>query len=89
MAAKKTTSEDSPIPAESHAAEQSQETTNGVQSELQALAYELWLDRGSPLGSPEIDWFEAEARIRAELHASTSTRRRQAYRAAAGVTNKP
>jgi hypothetical protein len=24
------------------------------------LAYQLWLDRGSPLGSPEEDWLRAE-----------------------------
>jgi hypothetical protein len=27
------------------------------------LAYELWEARGSPEGSPEQDWFEAERRI--------------------------
>ena len=24
------------------------------------LAYELWLGRGCPIGSPEVDWFRAE-----------------------------
>jgi hypothetical protein len=27
---------------------------------VQALAYELWLKRGSPIGSPEVDWALAE-----------------------------
>ena len=27
---------------------------------VSALAYELWLQRGCPLGSPELDWFSAE-----------------------------
>ena len=27
-------------------------------------AFELWQRRGSPLGSPEVDWFEAERELR-------------------------
>ncbi len=34
-------------------------------SQLQALAYQLWLDRGCPDGSPEEDWFHAERAVRA------------------------
>lgn len=30
---------------------------------IEALAYQLWLERGAPIGSPEADWFEAEARL--------------------------
>ncbi len=80
MAVKKTTSA-----AESHAAEQPGEITNGGQAELQALAHQLWKERGSPVGSPEIDWFEAEARIQQELHARASVPRREAHRTAAGI----
>ncbi|MEY2394357.1 MAG: hypothetical protein QOF94_702 [Acidobacteriaceae bacterium] len=29
--------------------------------EIAALAFELWQARGSPFGSPEEDWFRAEA----------------------------
>lgn len=28
-----------------------------------ALAYELWKSRGSPEGSPEVDWFQAEQQL--------------------------
>jgi len=31
---------------------------------VQKLAYQHWEERGSPLGSPEIDWFEAEKTVR-------------------------
>jgi DUF2934 family protein len=31
-------------------------------AQIEALAYQLWLDRGCPVGSPEVDWFEAEVR---------------------------
>lgn len=27
---------------------------------IQSLAYELWRQRGCPVGSPEVDWFAAE-----------------------------
>ncbi len=37
---------------------------------VQRLAYQLWEKRGSPLGSPEIDWFAAEEALRAYLSAS-------------------
>ena len=37
---------------------------------VQKLAYQLWEKRGSPLGSPEIDWFAAEKVMRAYLLAS-------------------
>ncbi len=37
---------------------------------VQKLAYQHWEKRGSPLGSPEIDWFAAEKTMRAYLGAS-------------------
>jgi Protein of unknown function (DUF2934) len=37
---------------------------------VQKLAYQLWKKRGSPLGSPEVDWFAAEKALRADLLAS-------------------
>ena len=33
-------------------------------SEIAALAYELWMLRGCPIGSPEEDWFRAEQQIK-------------------------
>ena len=37
---------------------------------VQELAYQHWEKRGSPRGSPEIDWFAAEKAMRADLLAS-------------------
>jgi hypothetical protein len=34
------------------------------QAEISALAYELWIQRGCPLGSPEVDWFRAEEELK-------------------------
>jgi hypothetical protein len=31
---------------------------------IQSLAYHLWQERGSPIGSPDEDWFHAQR----ELH---------------------
>jgi hypothetical protein len=31
---------------------------------IEVRAYELWLERGSPIGSPEIDWQKAELELR-------------------------
>jgi Protein of unknown function (DUF2934) len=39
----------------------------GLPHEETALrAYRLWQERGSPIGSPEDDWFRAEQEIRSE-----------------------
>jgi hypothetical protein len=37
---------------------------------VQKLAYQHWEKRGSPLWSPEVDWYEAEKAMRAYLLAS-------------------
>jgi len=34
------------------------------EDEIAARAYELWLYRGSPIGSPEVDWFEAKEELK-------------------------
>jgi hypothetical protein len=50
--------------------ESPQDTTQNVisepgnQWEISALAYELWIQRGCPIGSPEVDWFRAEEELR-------------------------
>jgi hypothetical protein len=35
-----------------------------AQEEIAALAYEFWVERGSPHGSHEEDWHRAEAELR-------------------------
>jgi hypothetical protein len=35
----------------------------GKEEQTRALAYDLWLKRGSPLETPEDDWFEATSMI--------------------------
>ncbi len=39
-------------------------TPAGLHQQIQNLAYRLWQERGSPLGSSDEDWFRAEAEIR-------------------------
>jgi hypothetical protein len=34
-----------------------------ILDQISARAYELWMERGCPIGSPEVDWFQAEAEI--------------------------
>ena len=35
-----------------------------AQEEIEKLAYQLWEERGAPLGSPETDWERAEQALR-------------------------
>ena len=46
----------------------SQEMAYGdpLKDEIAAVAYRRWLERGSPVGSPEVDWQEAERELRAK-----------------------
>jgi hypothetical protein len=37
---------------------------------VEELANKLWVQRGRPLGSPEVDWFSAEQAVYASLAAS-------------------
>ena len=43
------------------------QATNGSapdrQEQLAVLAYEYWMERGCPAGSPEVDWLRAEREI--------------------------
>jgi hypothetical protein len=41
-------------------------------NQVERLAYELWQQRGSPLGSPEEDWFHAESHLGREGSATLS-----------------
>jgi len=33
------------------------------QENIAVLAYQLWIERGCPIGSPEDDWYEAERQL--------------------------
>jgi hypothetical protein len=37
---------------------------------IEKLAYKLWVQRGRPLGSPDVDWFAAEQAVHASLVAA-------------------
>ena len=34
---------------------------------IETRAYELWIQRGCPIGSPETDWFQAEKELRGSI----------------------
>jgi hypothetical protein len=40
--------------------------------EIAELAYQLWIERGSPEGSPEEDWHRAELEIALNLAADSN-----------------
>jgi DUF2934 family protein len=35
-----------------------------MRGQIEALAYQLWVERGCPVGSPEVDWWRAEDEMR-------------------------
>jgi Protein of unknown function (DUF2934) len=37
---------------------------NATEAEIAARAYELWQERGCPIGSAQEDWFKAEHELR-------------------------
>ncbi|PWT81547.1 MAG: hypothetical protein C5B58_09700 [Acidobacteria bacterium] len=37
---------------------------------IKELAYEYWEERGRPTGSPEVDWYKAEQRMKSSTLAS-------------------
>jgi hypothetical protein len=43
------------------------------QQKIATRAYELWLERGCPIGSPDEDWFRAEQELRAGTAAMTAS----------------
>ena len=43
--------------------EQEASANSDLDDKIALRAYELWIARGSPIGSPEIDWFAAERTI--------------------------
>jgi Protein of unknown function (DUF2934) len=55
-----------PLPADDHIVLDN----NGWQSpdhDIAVLAYHLWMKRGCPIGSPDDDWFRAEADLKNHL----------------------
>lgn len=40
---------------------------NRMHQEIAQLAYQLWIERGRPEGSPEIDWEQAEGLVRLRM----------------------
>jgi hypothetical protein len=38
--------------------------------EIRELAYALWILRGKPIGSPDFDWYRAEAELKAKRSAA-------------------
>lgn len=38
--------------------------THPEKTSIAALAYQLWLERGCPIGSDQDDWFRAEAMLK-------------------------
>ena len=48
----------------SYLPEASHSRMSETQESIQKLGYTLWARRGRPFGSPEIDWLEAERKVR-------------------------
>jgi hypothetical protein len=42
-------------------------TASPTKSEIAAVAYQLWLDNGCPVGTDQEDWFRAEAMLKKAL----------------------
>ena len=40
--------------------------------DIAALAYCLWMERGCPIGSPDDDWFQAEAELKTKVKVMTA-----------------
>ena len=64
-----------------------QQTTKPDEKSIRKVAHDLWVQRGCPSGSPELDWFQAEQMLLAEQApsvASTKVARSEPPRRAAG-----
>jgi hypothetical protein len=44
-------------------------TVSPTESEIATIAYQLWLERGCPIGSDQGDWFRAEETLKDALFA--------------------
>jgi hypothetical protein len=50
--------------ARGQSAAENEDSGNVAQEDIARLAYVLWEQRGSPIGSSEFDWLEAEQQLR-------------------------
>ncbi len=53
-----------PLRQAKHAERLNMDNANALDKQVNELAYMLWLKRGCPMGSPEVDWFRAERTVR-------------------------
>ena len=44
-----------------------------TEESVAVLAYQHWVERGCPIGSPEVDWFQAEAELRNAQHPASAS----------------
>ena len=58
----KKTSSSEPKPQAESPSRKEPESANG--NAIEVRAYELWIQRGCPIGSPEVDWLQAEEELR-------------------------
>jgi hypothetical protein len=47
-------------------------STSPDPADVALLAYQLWSDRGCPVGSPEEDWFRAEEELRVRTNGAAA-----------------
>lgn len=45
---------------------------NADKADIAALAYQLWNERGCPVGSPDEDWFRAEQQLKGQSSAAAA-----------------
>lgn len=67
----------------SHASVERSEPQAISQEDIALLAYALWEKRGSPIGSPEEDWFAAERALKLKRLTRTFGNRLSSQMAAA------
>lgn len=48
------------------ALETEQTESQPTEEQIATLAHALWIERGCPEGTPEVDWFQAQEQLRTE-----------------------
>lgn len=59
-----------------------------TEDDIRAKAYALWIERGSPEGSPEVDWFAAKEFLAGQAEISLDQEALQKHQAEWGITGK-